>query len=114
MTEVNPDTMVKHPMLDPISAIRMKKGKIVTAEEAVSLIRDGDTLVTEGFVGAGFAEELAIALKVSSLFASLTLGIACRWLQGGSRLTRVKFGGGATNVLSLICCCAGKIWSSVM
>ncbi|MEO8124143.1 MAG: cation:proton antiporter [Burkholderiales bacterium] len=38
---------------------------------------------------------LADALKVSSLFASLTLGIACRWLQGGSRLTRVEFGGGA-------------------
>jgi Kef-type K+ transport system membrane component KefB len=38
---------------------------------------------------------LALALKVSSLFASLTLGIACRWLQRGSRLTRVQFGGGA-------------------
>ncbi|MCB2020344.1 MAG: cation:proton antiporter [Burkholderiaceae bacterium] len=38
---------------------------------------------------------LALAFKVSSLFASLTLGIACRWLQGGSRLTRVQFGGGA-------------------
>lgn len=38
---------------------------------------------------------LAVALKVSSLFASLALGIACRWLQGSSRLTRVKFGGGA-------------------
>lgn len=38
---------------------------------------------------------LAVALDVSSLFASLTLGIACRWLQRGSRLTRVKFGGGA-------------------
>ncbi|HMN75124.1 MAG TPA: cation:proton antiporter [Burkholderiaceae bacterium] len=38
---------------------------------------------------------LAQALKVSSLFASLTLGIACRWLQGRSRLTRVEFGGGA-------------------
>ncbi len=38
---------------------------------------------------------LAQALQVSSLFASLTLGIACRWLQGRSRLTRVEFGGGA-------------------
>ena len=38
---------------------------------------------------------LAVALEVSSLFASLTLGIACRWLQGRSRLTRVQFGGGA-------------------
>ena len=38
---------------------------------------------------------LAIAFKVSTLFAALTLGIACRWLQGRSRLTRVEFGGGA-------------------
>ena len=37
---------------------------------------------------------LAQALQVSSLFAVLTLGIACRWLQGESRLTRVGFGGG--------------------
>ena len=37
---------------------------------------------------------LAEALQVSSLFAALTLGIACRWLQGQSRLTRVEFGGG--------------------
>ncbi len=38
---------------------------------------------------------LAAALKVSSLFAALSLGIACRWMEGRSRLTRVEFGGGA-------------------
>ena len=37
----------------------------------------------------------AQALKVSSLFTALSLGVACRWLQGRSRLTRVTFGGGA-------------------
>ncbi|MFZ1625155.1 MAG: cation:proton antiporter [Gammaproteobacteria bacterium] len=37
---------------------------------------------------------LAEAFQVSSLFATLTLGISCRWLQGESRLTRVEFGGG--------------------
>lgn len=37
---------------------------------------------------------LSQALKVSSLFAGLALGIACRWLQGRTRLTRVEFGGG--------------------
>ena len=46
--------------------MRMKKGKIVTAEEAVELIRDGDTVVTAGFVGAGFAEELPSILKSDS------------------------------------------------
>jgi len=63
MTERTSENVVKHPMIDPITATRMRKGKIVTAEEAVSLIRDGDTVVTEGFMGAACAEELAIALK---------------------------------------------------
>jgi Kef-type K+ transport system membrane component KefB len=38
---------------------------------------------------------LAQALQVSSLFAALTLGIACRWLQGDHGLSEVQFGGGA-------------------
>jgi propionate CoA-transferase len=42
-------------------------GKIVTAEEAVRLIRDGDTIATGGFVGIGFAEELAVALEAQHL-----------------------------------------------
>ncbi|ALG69220.1 acyl CoA:acetate/3-ketoacid CoA transferase [Beggiatoa leptomitoformis] len=39
------------------------RNKIVTAIEAVKLIKDGDTLATGGFVGTGFAEELAITLE---------------------------------------------------
>ena len=39
------------------------KGKIVTAAEAVRLIHDGDVMATGGFVGVGFAEEIAIALE---------------------------------------------------
>src|SRR5215475_12448158 len=42
-------------------------GKIVTAEEAVRLIRDGDTIATGGFVGIGFAEEIAAALEAQFL-----------------------------------------------
>ena len=42
-------------------------GKIVTAEEAVRLIRDGDTVATGGFVGIGFAEEIAVALEAQYL-----------------------------------------------
>lgn len=45
-------------------------GKIVSAEEAVRLIQDGDTVATGGFVGIGFAEQIAIALEQ-------------RFLQGG-------------------------------
>lgn len=37
---------------------------------------------------------LSQEFKVSGLFAGLALGIACRWLQGRTRLTRVDFGGG--------------------
>jgi Kef-type K+ transport system membrane component KefB len=36
----------------------------------------------------------AQAFKVSGLFAGLALGIACRWLEGRTRLSEVEFGGG--------------------
>ena len=38
-----------------------ESGKIVGAQEAVRLIRGGDTIATGGFVGIGFAEEIAVA-----------------------------------------------------
>jgi len=38
-------------------------GKVVSASEAVRLIRDGDTVATGGFVGIGFAENIAVALE---------------------------------------------------
>ena len=40
-----------------------ERGKIVSAREAVALIRDGDTVATGGFVGIGFAENIAVALE---------------------------------------------------
>jgi propionate CoA-transferase len=45
-------------------------GKIVSAADAVRLIRDGDTVATGGFVGIGFAEEIAIALEERYLSAN--------------------------------------------
>jgi propionate CoA-transferase len=53
--------MPMHPALPFLRS--EEKGKVVTAEEAVRLIRDGDTLATGGFVGIGFAEEIAMALE---------------------------------------------------
>jgi len=50
-----------HPSLPLVRNAR--KGKVVSAAEAVRLIRDGDTVATGGFVGIGFAEEIAIALE---------------------------------------------------
>ena len=40
-----------------------ERSKIVSAADAVQLIHDGDTLATSGFVGIGFAEQIAIALE---------------------------------------------------
>ena len=50
-----------HPMAASLRA--SDTGKIVTAREAVRLIRDGDTVATGGFVGIGFAENIAVALE---------------------------------------------------
>ena len=53
--------MIDHPALPFLK--RDEKGKVVSAADAVKLIRDGDTLATGGFVGIGFAEEIAIAIE---------------------------------------------------
>lgn len=42
---------------------RNKINKVVSAAEALALVRNGDTVATGGFVGNGFAEQLAIALE---------------------------------------------------
>ena len=63
MNTESPTSMQGHPMLSGLSPEQAKKRKIVTAEEAVRVIRNGDTLATGGFVGIGFAEEIAIALE---------------------------------------------------
>jgi propionate CoA-transferase len=48
------------PLLPPLQE---KKGKVATAEEAIRIIRDNDTIATGGFVGTGFPEEIAIELE---------------------------------------------------
>ncbi len=50
-----------HPLLASLRSA--ERGKIVTAAEAVRLIRDGDSVATGGFVGIGFAEGIAVALE---------------------------------------------------
>ncbi|HMN72340.1 MAG TPA: acyl CoA:acetate/3-ketoacid CoA transferase [Rhodoblastus sp.] len=52
---------MEHPALPFLK--RDEKGKVVSAADAVKLIRDGDTVATGGFVGIGFAEEIAIVLE---------------------------------------------------
>ena len=53
--------MPTHPSLPLVR--NAAKGKVVSAAEAVRLVRDGDTIATGGFVGIGFAEEIALALE---------------------------------------------------
>jgi propionate CoA-transferase len=51
-----------------------RRNKIATAAEAVRLIHDGDTIATGGFVGIGFAEEIAIALEARFLATQAETG----------------------------------------
>ena len=46
-----------------VATSNKQKGKVVTKEQAVKLIKNADVVATSGFVGIGFAEELAIALE---------------------------------------------------
>ncbi|HMV00695.1 MAG TPA: malonate decarboxylase subunit alpha, partial [Rhodocyclaceae bacterium] len=58
-------TQINHPIAASLAAAS-DSGKIVSAREAVRLIRDGDTVATGGFVGIGFAENIAVSIE--SLF----------------------------------------------
>ena len=53
--------MAQHPL---IASLRGgDTGKVMSSRQAVQLIRDGDTIATSGFVGIGFAENIAVALE---------------------------------------------------
>lgn len=50
-------------MTDGAAFAGLDRGKVVTAAQAVALIRDGDTLCNAGFVGCGVPDELLLALE---------------------------------------------------
>ena len=56
------DRKIVSPVMDDIKA-HMKRGKIVSADEAVRVIRNGDTIALDGVVGGGAPEELILALE---------------------------------------------------
>jgi propionate CoA-transferase len=60
--------------LDEHLPLGRRRNKIVSAAEAVRLIHDGDTVATGGFVGIGFAEEVAMALEARFLATQAETG----------------------------------------
>jgi propionate CoA-transferase len=71
-----------HPVLSSLPLKRATKGKIVSAEEAVRVIRDGDTVATGGFVGIGFAEEIAVKLEEYFLETGRPRGLTLIYAAG--------------------------------
>src|SRR5580765_6569420 len=56
--------MTQANVADLVAALHtFEHGKVVSAREAVALIRSGNTVATSGFVGIGFAENIAVALE---------------------------------------------------
>jgi len=69
-------------VLSSLPLKRATKGKIVSAKEAVRVIRDGDTVATGGFVGIGFAEEIAVKLEEYFLETSRPRGLTLIYAAG--------------------------------
>lgn len=63
MESANSDLNSAFPNLPRPSSTHGKKNKIVSAEEAIRIIQDGDTVAFSGFVGAGAPEEIALELE---------------------------------------------------
>jgi len=58
--------MNEHKVISPVASdlkAGMKRGKIVSAEEAVRIIRSGDTIALDGVMGGGSPDELIYALE---------------------------------------------------
>jgi propionate CoA-transferase len=58
------------------------RNKIVTAAAAVQRIRDNDTVATGGFVGVGFAENIALALEQRFTSTGLPRGLTLVYAAG--------------------------------
>ncbi len=57
-------------------------GKVVSAAQALQLVQDGDTVASSGFVGIGFAENLAVALEQRFLAQGAPRGLTLVYAAG--------------------------------
>ena len=71
-----------HPMLSELPPSRMRRGKIVTAQQAVSAIQDGDTIATAGFVGIGVPEEILKQIEEHYLETGLPRNLTLVYAAG--------------------------------
>ncbi|WP_051203190.1 acyl CoA:acetate/3-ketoacid CoA transferase [Hugenholtzia roseola] len=62
--------------------MQANRNKIVSAQDAASLVQSGDLLVTGGFVGIGFPEALAIALQERFLNTGYPQGLTLFYAAG--------------------------------
>jgi len=72
-------------IVSPVAAdikAHMKRGKIVSADEAVRVIRNGDTIALDGVVGGGAPDELIAALEKRFLETSEPRGLTLLYPSG--------------------------------
>jgi propionate CoA-transferase len=77
--------MSEHNIVSSVAAdikAGMKRGKIVTAEEAVRLVRSGDTVALDGLMGGGSPEELIAALEKRYLETGEPKGLTLLYASG--------------------------------
>ena len=75
------EKIIVSPVAEDIRA-HMKRGKIVSADEAVRLIRNGDTVALDGVMGSGAPDELIIALEKRFLETSEPRGLTLLYASG--------------------------------
>jgi propionate CoA-transferase len=61
---------------------KMKRGKVVSVEEAVAVIMDGDTVAFEGIAGSVFPEEVAMKIEESFLKTGKPKGLTIFYCSG--------------------------------